>query len=282
MKSLYTPVQFYSPVIDPAAGYREWKPCKALEDSIYCYWYMPRCSGFDPARLPAGRHEMIAPDGCIDIVLRIEPSTAAECLIVGTLERSLMADLEVARMQTVGIRFYPGGLQRFLREPACLFTNQIRSLGEVSRAFAAELQEVIGLSGSAPERIRGLEQYLLGRWQRSDVRDAVFRNALNTIYLAKGDITVKELSRRECVSEKQLGRIFREHAGVGTKTFARIIRFQHALTALHTPEIRTLTDAAIGGGYYDQAHFIHEFKSFSGLLPSDYREMLPGLSVFYK
>ncbi|MNW21624.1 Helix-turn-helix domain protein [compost metagenome] len=54
-----------------------------------------------------------------------------------------------------------------------------------------------------------------------------------------------------------------------------MIRFQHILGLLNRKEPVTLTDAAMLGGYYDQAHFTREFKSFCGLLPSDYIK-LPG------
>ncbi|MNN81868.1 Helix-turn-helix domain protein [compost metagenome] len=79
-----------------------------------------------------------------------------------------------------------------------------------------------------------------------------------------------ELSRRECVSGKQLGRIFLDRTGVSTKTFARILRFQHVLQQLNREADPALIHAALQHGYYDQAHFTHEFAAFSGLLPSDY------------
>ncbi|HEX2898290.1 MAG TPA: helix-turn-helix domain-containing protein [Bacteroidia bacterium] len=71
------------------------------------------------------------------------------------------------------------------------------------------------------------------------------------------------------ISMRQLERTFKDHAGFSPKTYARILRFQ-STTKEYGNTHKTLTDIALDCGYYDQAHFIHDFRQFSGYAPGDY------------
>lgn len=151
---------------------------------------------------------MIAPDGCIDIVFQIGQDRATlHGMIVGTLDRSLYVDLAYDRLHTFGIRFYPGGLQA-LREPADLFTNQILDLSEIWKELQTELTGHLQTAASTEHFILLTDRSLLSRLSDCPAGDDLFQNALVQIWQAQGILTVKELARRECVSERQLRRIF--------------------------------------------------------------------------
>ncbi len=266
---LYTPVQAHSPTLSLPGRYCEWKPSHRLRKYINCYWITPLT---DQPKLEAVDNvEMIVPDGCIDIVFRIDRTLPdIQGHVVGTVDRAIFVDMEYDRVETFGIRFYPGGLQPFLREPAHLFTNHINNLADVAKGFARELKEQFYLSPSIDHTIYRINRYLLSKLSTELAWEDTFQNALMHIYQAKGNLSVKEIAKKEAISEKQLMRIFYERAGVGTKTFSRIIRLQQLLTLLHNKEEMTLTGAATQGGYYDQAHCIREFQDLCGLLPSAY------------
>ncbi|MEK5026677.1 DUF6597 domain-containing transcriptional factor [Paenibacillus sp. FSL M7-1046] len=125
MSPPFVPVQARSSILNLPGKYNEWRPSVKLHKYVYCYWMSAIRSSQDslsPISI-SGRKEMIAPDGCIDIVFQIGQDRATlHGMIVGTLDRSLYVDLAYDRLHTFGIRFYPGGLQAFLREPADLFT----------------------------------------------------------------------------------------------------------------------------------------------------------------
>ncbi|AIQ19837.1 hypothetical protein H70357_26335 [Paenibacillus sp. FSL H7-0357] len=277
MSSPFVPVQARSSILNLPGKYNEWRPSVKLHKYVYCYWLSTIRSSQDsqsPISI-SGRKEMIAPDGCIDIVFQIGKDRATlHGMIVGTLDRSLYVDLAYDRLHTFGIRFYPGGLQAFLREPADLFTNQILDLSEIWKQLQTELTGHLQTAASMEHFILLTDRSLLSRLNDSPAGDDLFQNALVHIWQAQGILTVKELARRECVSERQLRRIFYERTGVSTKTFTRIMRFQSVLGMLNRMEGRKLTDAALQTGYYDQAHFIHEFQSICGLLPSEYIKSL--------
>lgn len=215
--------------------------------------------------------EMLVPDGCIDIVFRIDRTTSEiQAIVVGTLDRAIFVDMEYDQVENFGIRFYPGGLQAFIREPAHLFTNHMIDLTEVAKEFACNLKVQLHQAASIEQVLHTLDGYLQSSISDRSRWEDTFQNALSRIYQTKGNITVKEIACREAISEKQLTRIFYNRTGVATKTFSRIIRFQQLLSLLKSNEGMTLTDAAILGGYFDQAHFIRDFQDLCHTLPSDY------------
>ena len=267
--SSFVPVQADSANLSCPERYREWKPTPELRKFIFCYWHTVQVGSSE--KNGADSTEVIVPDGCMDLIFRLDRSVPdIEGFIVGTVDRAAWVDMEYDRIETFGIRFYPGGLQNLIREPATLFTNRIVSLPEVAKGFAKELRDLLVGAFSIDEAVWQVERYLLGRVGGSWVWEDTFRNSLEHIYRAKGNIRVQEIAGREAISEKQLTRIFYERTGVGTKTFSRIIRFQHMLKLLKGDERMTLTQAALLSGYYDQAHGIRDFQAFCSSLPSDY------------
>ena len=66
----------------------------------------------------------------------------------------------------------------------------------------------------------------------------------------------------------------KDEMGMSPKQLAKIVRFQTAVSALNDPNERTLTQIAADLGYFDQAHFVHDFKSYTGLTPKKYQTFL--------
>src|SRR5690606_37694197 len=94
-------------------------------------------------------------------------------------------------------------------------------------------------------------------------------NAVRSIMDAGGQISVERLAERSGLSIRQFERKFKEVAGLTPKLYAKVIRFQAA--AAHKPlGTRNLTDIAYDCGYYDQSHFINDFRRFSGYSPKEY------------
>jgi AraC-like DNA-binding protein len=93
----------------------------------------------------------------------------------------------------------------------------------------------------------------------------------------RGCGSVREVASAFAYSEKQLRRLFVRQVGTSPKLFARIVRANHALHLLQK-QPATLIEVAIDAGFYDQAHFIHDFLSICGLTPQEYRRRM---SVFY-
>lgn len=87
---------------------------------------------------------------------------------------------------------------------------------------------------------------------------------------AHGNVPLKTFQTDLKVSERTFERKFLQHVGVSPRLFARICRFQSALTQLRANNYLKLTDIAYESGFADQSHFIRTFKEFTGLTPREY------------
>ena len=93
--------------------------------------------------------------------------------------------------------------------------------------------------------------------------------AVQKMYKLKGIVNVKNIADQSSFSQRQFERNFKEQTGFSPKSFSRLVRFK-SLIHNHKKENSTLTRAAYEYGYYDQAHFIQDFKQFSGYNPNAY------------
>lgn len=89
-------------------------------------------------------------------------------------------------------------------------------------------------------------------------------------------LTVKEISEKICLSERQLRRFSQDWLGMNTEEFILYNKYLHCLNRLHH-RAEPLTAIGLEAGYYDQSHFIREFKSYTGITPRQYREATTGL-----
>jgi transcriptional regulator GlxA family with amidase domain len=72
------------------------------------------------------------------------------------------------------------------------------------------------------------------------------------------------------LSERRFIRLFAEQVGLTPKLFCRVQRFQKVLRHIARSSSIDWTEIALSCGYFDQAHFIHDFRAFSGINPSLY------------
>jgi transcriptional regulator GlxA family with amidase domain len=82
-------------------------------------------------------------------------------------------------------------------------------------------------------------------------------------------VDVNALAGKCFLSRRQFERNFKACSGFSPKLYTRIIRFQAAAKE-YGMQYQSLTDIAYRCGYYDQSHFIHDFKEFSGFHPKEY------------
>ena len=83
---------------------------------------------------------------------------------------------------------------------------------------------------------------------------------------------------------RQLERKFAKQIGISPKQLGKVIRLQTALKMLLNKKAESLTDIAYESEYYDQAHFIKDFKEFTGTSPKEFlgNENMTLSTLFYK
>ncbi|PJZ67362.1 hypothetical protein CH371_04805 [Leptospira wolffii] len=98
--------------------------------------------------------------------------------------------------------------------------------------------------------------------------DRYIPEAERRIQEAKGDVSIRQLVSDLGISQSKLERDFKERIGLSPKEYASLVRFGEIFE--HSEESENLTDLAYRSGYYDQAHFIREFRKFSGVSPKEW------------
>lgn len=256
IRNLYKPVQ---PTASHVKGvsYQEFLPDPQLNDHIYCYW---RLRAKEPLSLPF-TYRVVA-DGCIDIFF--EPGVAAESFAMGFCKKYTEFALE-SRFDYFGIRFLPTIFPQLFGINASLLSNRVENL----EVILPQISTFIANSfASADEDSKITEQLDLHfREIINGVKfkaDARFSNALSHILQNEGNIDV-EKDLQSGISQRQLRRLFRFYLGTTAKTFSQVVRFQKILNA---PPSSIKDKLFFDAGYYDQSHFIKEFRNFYGITPS--------------
>ncbi len=175
--------------------------------------------------------------------------------------------------RSVGVHFKPWGLAPFLPMPAAELRDRPVTVEQVwGRSTSAELRDRLAAATSPQDMLTLLEGELLRRL-RETAGLGLVRHTTSVIEAATGAVTIAELSRGAGVSTTHLAQRFKELVGVTPKRLARTYRFSAAVLSIDPAEPVDWVDLAHGSGYYDQAHFGHDFRAFTGLTPSRYLEI---------
>jgi len=240
--------------------FRRYSPSPRLSPFVRNFWTV-WCDG----TWVAPRTHRVVPDGCIDLVFaRRCPTADYRAFIVGTMTRPIIEPL-MCHADYIAVRFGPGGFRHFFDAPPTDLTDRIIPLDSLS--VPSSLAEQLAGWDDVQARLSILEDELHWRF-RPEVEDSALTKILETIAVCHGNVPMAQLGHVASWSPRHLRRIFRDCVGVGPKTFCRIARFLSALRVLRRSPRPNLLDVALDAGYYDQAHFIHEFCDFYGSSPS--------------
>ena len=171
----------------------------------------------------------------------------------------------------MGAHFKPGGTAPFLGVPADDLADQVVELDQLWGAEALLWREALLEARGGKAKLRLLE-YLLGRrfcsTSLSRFNSNRVKQAVHRLGQGAAPMAIAALADQLGVSHKHLIDEFRRTVGLTPKTFSRICRFQGVLGRIHAQKQVEWADVACACGYYDQAHFVHDFKEFAGLNPT--------------
>jgi AraC-like DNA-binding protein len=174
------------------------------------------------------------------------------------------------RFGLVGVYLFPFAPQLLFQLRAEDYFSQVLSVESLLPSGEFELLKYEIMSAADDEsRINSLIAFLLGKLNHAKNAGEGHLNAMvKKIILFEGNISVAELSQKSGISVRQLDRKFKSLVGITPKLYSRIVRFQSTIDRFVSYRSGNLTAIALEKGYYDQAHFIHEFSHFAGFLPS--------------
>lgn len=256
IRKLFKPIQPSIKLDDERISYHEYEPSVELENYIYCYWQLKTNENLDKAY-----SYRVVSDGCIDIFFdRLNPKSN---FIMGFCRKYTAFEIGKS-FNFYGVRFLPTFFPLLFQVDAKLLANRSQKLHSILPAFSDWLSD-IGPNEDAAMQLNGKFERIIQN-QNFTIDDR-FYNALIAILERRGNIDV-ERDLRTGLSPRHLRRIFNYYLGTTPKAFANVVRFQNILNT--TSSNRNLKDAKLyyDLGFYDQAHFVKNFKTFYGVSPS--------------
>jgi AraC-like DNA-binding protein len=184
-------------------------------------------------------------------------------------------------VKVVAARLFAWGALALLQDNVTALTNSMTALGTDWDALVQRLKSHVTL-GRYEQAVTTLEEFLI---QQALIRTYDFKliqTAAKLLYYTKGQYRISELADYCQVSVRQLERGFQQVIGTSPKTFARTLRFQEAERRLMFDPDADLTGLAYECGYFDQAHFIKDFKAFTGKTPTEHAEQMRKLQEVLK
>lgn len=168
-----------------------------------------------------------------------------------------------------GVYLYPQAIPLLFGLPATEITNQMPDLGALLAADGRVLEEQMAEAEGTGERVRIITSFIERKLASNRTEQPPLFFSVRHILENKEILKVKHLAEKYFLSERQFERKFKHLAGFSPKLFSRIARFQSA-TAWYGAGIPSLSAIAYECGYYDQSHFIRDFKVFSGHNPRQF------------
>jgi AraC-like DNA-binding protein len=177
-----------------------------------------------------------------------------------------------AEIGTVLVYFTETGFTHFASHPANELFNLSISLDHIfEETNVKEVEEKLAVASTDKQRIKAVEQFLLT--QLKDIEtDKLIVAAVKLIYDTRGTIRIKELNEKLFISQSPFEKRFRKTVGTTAKKFASIIRFNSVINNM--TGTRSLTEICYENNFFDQAHFIKDFKQFTGDTPEQFKRFL--------
>ena len=267
--------------------YQTFEPSAPLNAFVKCYWTLHAPKEITPEK------QRIVPDGCMEIIFHHgdlyrqygkdgSTITQPQCFVFGQITSTL--DIEpTGKTGIFAVRFKLDGFTPFATLPLKKMENRAVPLEELFGEEAKELERKILTASTTYDRIIIIESFLIDKLVSPDVIDRIITSSIKTILDSKGKLSVIALAETEKTNRRQLERRFSTIIGLSPKQLAKIIRLQSAISSLLRNDFDNLTSLAYDGDYFDQAHFIKDFKEFTGVSPKKfYAEHLKMSNLFSK
>ncbi|HWY76002.1 MAG TPA: DUF6597 domain-containing transcriptional factor [Verrucomicrobiae bacterium] len=254
-------------------------PRPPLNRHIAWFWY------YDNWQVHHSR-EHVLPDGSFELIFNLEDrprklfdrdnpdqyQSFRKSWLSGAQSGYLVIDV-LSGSSMIGAHFLPGGIAAFLAPSAGELTDRVSELDGIWGAEATQLRERLLDAPHPPAKFRALEDFLLRKLvgtRRSPDSERRIDWAMQRFQREPSVVNIAAVADETGLSQRHFIAEFRRRVGLTPKLFCRVRRFQQVLAELKSGRDVEWADIALGCGYYDQPHFINDFRTFSGLNPTAY------------
>jgi hypothetical protein len=270
-------------------NYQTYKPHKDLESIVKFYWTLE--VPFDQKN----QKQKIVPDGCIEMTFnfgdKIKRFTSEtdfvlhpNAMVMGQRTQSYFI-LPLGNVDTFAITFYPIGFVNFVTTPLANLVDKETPISEIfGQEEADDLEQKMTDAKNTSQRIEIIEGFLLSKLKGKKTISGIVESTVDALLKTNGTTAIHTILEGEVSKRRQLERHFRKQIGISPKQLGKAIRLQTTLHLLLNKTSETLTDIAYESEYFDQNHFIKDFKELVGVTPKEFadNEHMALSSLFYK
>jgi AraC-like DNA-binding protein len=251
---------------------KEYLPCKSLSAFVELYWE----GSFNSNSSELMSMQMI-PNGCLELIIHLNDlhcdleknsiwAQSPDYMIIGLYTKPYEVKFQ-SHVKVFAMRLKPDGIYNLFGVPASAliesFEDMSLILGIEFRDFCHRIKE----EKSVPNMIAIAENYLLKSLQKNRIDKSYVNLAAELIRNTSG-IRIEDISNLVFISQRQLEREFKNKVGISPKHYLRITRINEIISFLNAHPVTNLVSVAYHFGYFDQAHFINDFKRITGKIPS--------------
>lgn len=173
-------------------------------------------------------------------------------------------------IDVIGISFFSEGLYPFVKIPVSELKNKAVELEALTYDFTSRIEEKIKCAKSAHEKIQLIEEELLRHLNMELAPERKVYELIQAFYRSLGCYNIGAFCDNQGISTRRLERYFEKYVGMSPRTFQRVSRFQYALNKMIYERTEDLTALSYASHYYDQNHFIKDFKAFTACTPTTF------------
>lgn len=256
--------------------YKEISPCYPLSEDVEYFWLMEA-----KQPLPFLVNSSGISKGYIDLIFTFEGNFCqrGERYLFGNKDLRFYIVGPLSQFQTIssagavkaiGVRIKPGRAFPYLRFPISELTDEVVAVENAWYYWDYSVLERLFEEKTLENKISILEAWLLKQKNFTNPLQPPISYALEMISQSKGTVTVDELGSTMGISFRHLQRKFLEVVGLTPKLLCKITKVRYAIDIINHQKNPSWGDIVYRCGFYDQSHFIRDFKSVTGITPGDY------------
>ncbi|MBL7740320.1 MAG: AraC family transcriptional regulator [Chitinophagaceae bacterium] len=255
-------------------NYQVYDPSPDLLPFVKCFWSLDDDGTEERIR------QRVLPDGCMEMIFHygdlyrqyfndgsfiIQPRS----FVFGQITQYI--EIEPTGISgIISARFHPEGLSPFLNIPVSSLEDKAIGIGSLFGEKGITLEKQILAADNNLQRIEMMEHFLLSMLADPGTIDNITKSCVDAIFQSQGQIPVADLASKMSLNRRIIERKFATAVGMSPKQLSRAVRLQAAVKMLEENKCASLTALAYENGYYDQAHFIKDFKEFTGTSPKSF------------
>lgn len=251
---------------------KEYAPRESLKPFVELFWE----GSFNINATTPMSMQMI-PNGCLELIIHLNDlhcdlesnnrwSQTPDHMIIGLITQPRKVRFQNF-VRVFAIRFKPEGIYNIFGIPSSLLLEHYHDMSMVLGSSFLEFCHRLKENINVVSMIQRTENYLLKNLHDRKIELNYVNRAAHLIRNTKG-IKIKDLSNKLLISQRKLQREFKDILGISPKHYLRLVRINEVLRLINDNHMINLTHIAHHCGYFDQAHFIKDFKNITGQKPS--------------